>query len=66
MQHLQVLALVFVNALDQHVEHRMRIGDDPRAMCGERGKLAFVVLLDFAPAGAKFRILGKGLEQPQL
>ena len=59
---LQVLTLVFMDALDQDVEHRIRIEIDAGALQGERGEAALVVLLDLAPAGAKCGVLGERLE----
>ena len=62
VQHLQVLALVFVNALYQDVEHRAGIDEDPGALERNAGEIALVRLLDLAPAGPKPGILGERLE----
>ena len=53
LQHVQVLALVLVDALDLHVEHRRGVDDDPGLRLHEGGELALVVALDLAPRGAE-------------
>ncbi len=66
VQHLQVLPLVFVNSLDENIEHRFRIRDDAGALDGEGGKRSLVVLLDGVPAIAELGVVGERFEPPQL
>jgi hypothetical protein len=64
VQHLQVLPLVFVNSLDQNVEHRFRVRDDAGALDGEGSKGSLVVLLDGVPAIAELGVVGERFEPP--
>ncbi len=57
VQHLQVLALVLVNALHQNIEDRLRIDRDAGAQQSARRQFLFVGMLDGPPAGAKLRVL---------
>ena len=66
MQHVEVLPLVLVNALDLHVEHPVRIEVDA-GFGGDVVRQARLVLpLDRPPAPAEFRVIGQGFERPQL
>src|ERR1019366_2580232 len=49
VQHLQVLALVLVQPLDQHIEDRLRIGGNTQSVVNISGELQLVVPLDSAP-----------------
>ena len=66
MQHIQVLALVLVDALDLHIEDGIRVDGHAGALADERGQRALVGALDLAPLGAKVRVLGQRLEPAQL
>ena len=63
VQDVQVLALVLVDALDLHVEQRVRI--DRRCRCAARdqlGEVALVGALDLAPLRAERRVVRERLE----
>jgi hypothetical protein len=49
VQHLQVLALVLVQPLDQHVEHGLGIDGDAQPLLNVGGQLQLVVPLDGSP-----------------
>ena len=66
VQHLQMLPLVLVNTLHQHVENRVRIDDYAGALQGEGGEFPLVVLLDLAPPGAKLRVLSQWFQALEL
>jgi hypothetical protein len=57
---LQMLALVFVDALDLDVEHRVGIDDDPGACSRQRGEFALVGLLDLRASGRETGVVGSG------
>ena len=66
VQDVQVLALVFVDALDLHVEDRGRIDDDAGALLDQTGQRGLVGVLDLAPLGAEIRVVDQRLELAQL
>ena len=49
VQHFEVLALVLVHALDQHVEHGVGIDGDAEGLVDVGGEALLVVVLDGAP-----------------
>ena len=63
---LQVLALVLVQALDEHIEHRLGIDCDAEGAVDVGGELLLVVVLDVAPLPGKLRIFGHRFEAAQL
>ena len=66
VQRLQVLPLVFVDALHQHVEERLRRDGDARALGDERGEAALVRELHVAPLLLKLRVVGERFELAEL
>jgi hypothetical protein len=65
VQELQVLALVLVQALDQHIEHGVGIDAMPSDReC--RRELQLVVPLDGAPFFAQLQVVGHRLQAAQL
>ncbi len=65
MQDLQVLALVLVDPLDQHVEHGLGIGGHAQPVVDIRRELELIVALDGAPLVAEVRVVGQRLEAAQ-
>ena len=63
---LQVLPLVFVDALYQHVEERIRRDGDARALGDERGEPALVRELHVAPLLLELRVVGERFELAEL
>ena len=61
-----MLPLVFVDALHQHVEERLRRDGDAGALCDERGETALVRELHLAPLLLKFRVVGERFELAEL
>ena len=61
-----MLALVFVDPLDQHVEDGVGVRDDAGTLECERRESALVVQFDRAPASAEFRVVGERFEPLQL
>ena len=61
-KHLQVLPLVLVNALHQHVEERRRRDRDAGALGDERGEPALVRELHLAPSLLELGIVGEWFE----
>ena len=59
MQDVQVLTLVLVEVLDLDIEQRFGIHRDPGLLPDEPGQPRLVVLLDPAPAGLEFGIVGQ-------
>jgi hypothetical protein len=49
VQHLQVLALVLMQPLHQHIEHRFRIDGDPQPVVNVGRSCSLVVALDGSP-----------------
>ncbi len=64
VQHLQVLALVLVDALHQNVENRIWIDRNAGALQSARRQFLFVGMLDVPPAGAKLGVLGQRFQAP--
>ena len=62
VQDIQVLALVFMDTFDLHVEHRVRVDNDARLVLHQGRELAFVVLLDVSPLALEGAIARKRLE----
>ncbi|MNC44756.1 hypothetical protein D3C75_936740 [compost metagenome] len=58
MQQVQVLAFVFVQAFDLHVEQRIRADDNAGASFDERRQFHFVLVFDVAVFFAEFRVVG--------
>ena len=50
MQHVEKLTLILVHPLCLHVEHRIRIDDDPLLLFGVSRKLLFLDCLDLVKA----------------
>ncbi len=66
MQHLEVLPLVFVNALRDGVDHGRRIDGDAGLMVDVVGEPYFDVALHLCPVGAELRIVGELFELVKL
>ena len=66
LQDVQMLALVLMDAFDLHVEHRLRIHRNPRALPHERLEFGFVRLLHLPPLFAEACILCQRLEPCEL
>ena len=62
MQHVQVLALVLVDALDLDVEQRLRIDHDAGAFANAKRERLLVEPLDRPPSLAKRRVAGVRFE----
>ena len=60
VQDVQVLALVFVEALDLDVEQRFGIDPDAGLFLDEAGQIPLVFQFDLSPALLKFGIVGQG------
>ena len=65
VHHVQQLALVFVDALDLHVEDGVGIDHDSGLVADGAGQLQLVLALDLLERGAKFRIFGPRLQVAQ-
>jgi len=65
VEHVEVLALVLVDALDQHVEKRFRIDADAGARRYQRRKPPLVGKLHLAPLLLEFGLVCKRFEQAQ-
>ena len=66
VQHVQVLALVFVQPLHLDVEERLRIDADAGSLLDERGQRALVVGLDRLPLALETAVGGQRLEAREL
>ena len=62
VQHIEVLPLVFVDALHLHVEERLGRDGDAGALGDERGETALVRELHVAPLLLELRVVGERLE----
>src|SRR5206468_11466627 len=66
VQHVQKLALVFVNALDLHIEEELRVDLDRISALQPSRHLALAGVLDRVPSLAKFGVVGVLFEQTKL
>ncbi len=62
MQDVQVLALVFVQALDLYVEKGRRVDHDSGTQCDQICQVVLVFPLDAAPLRLELLVIGTGLE----
>jgi hypothetical protein len=66
VQEVEQLALVLVDALDLHVEHRIGAHGHTCSLVDERNQLPFASVLDLAPAGTEVSVFRERLELLQL
>ena len=66
VQDIQVLPLVFMDALDLHVEDRRGIHHHAGALFDQCRKGGLVRVLDLAPFGAELGVVGQRFELAQL
>ena len=66
VQHVEVLALVLVDALDLYVEEALGVDGHPRPLLDLPAQRLLVRELDAAPLGTEGGVLGQRLELPEL
>lgn len=60
MQRVEQLALIFMQALDLHVKHRVRIKIQALMARNPAGETLLVAVLDLSKALKEGRVIGKG------